>query len=73
MKAKDVIRILEAAMEARGGPPEFIRSDNGPEPERSGDSRRQVIARAVQEWIARRGGKTLHIKPGSPWQPTEGR
>lgn len=58
MKARDVIRTLEAAIEERGGPPEFIRSDNGPE----------FIARAVQEWIARRGFKTLYIKPGSPWQ-----
>ena len=31
MEAKDVIRILEAAIIERGGPPEFIRSDNGPE------------------------------------------
>ena len=38
--------------------PEYIRSDNGPE----------FVAQAVQEWIARRGFKTLHIKPGSPWQ-----
>ena len=58
MEAKDVIRILEAAIEAKGGPPEFIRSDNGPE----------FIARAVQEWIRRKGFKTLYIKPGSPWQ-----
>ena len=26
------------------------------------------MARAVQDWIARRGFKTLYIKPGSPWQ-----
>ena len=38
--------------------PEFIRSDNGPE----------FVALAVQDWIARRGFKTLYIKPGSPWQ-----
>ena len=58
MEAKDVIRILEAAIEAKGGPPEFIRSDNGP----------GFIAQAVQDWIRRRGFKTLYIKPGSPWQ-----
>ena len=23
---------------------------------------------AVQDWIARRGFKTLYIQPGSPWQ-----
>jgi transposase InsO family protein len=58
MEAKDVIRILEAAVTARGSAPEYIRSDNGPE----------FVALAVQDWIARRGFKTLYIKPGSPWQ-----
>jgi transposase InsO family protein len=58
MEAKDVIRILDAAVLERGGPPEYIRSDNGPE----------FIALAVQDWIERRGFKTLYIKPGSPWQ-----
>ena len=58
MEAKDVIRILDAAVVARGCVPEYIRSDNGPE----------FVAQAVQEWIARRGFKTLYIKPGSPWQ-----
>lgn len=58
MEAKDVIRILDAAVTERGRAPEFIRSDNGPE----------FVARAVQEWIERRGFKTLYIKPGSPWQ-----
>jgi len=58
MEAGDVIRILEAAVAARGCVPEFIRSDNGPE----------FVALAVQEWIARRGFKTLYLKPGSPWQ-----
>ena len=58
LEAKDVIRILDAAVAERGGAPEFIRSDNGPE----------FIALAVQEWIARRGFKTLYIEPGSPWQ-----
>ena len=58
MESKDVIRILDAAVAERGGPPEFIRSDNGPE----------FVALAVQEWIAWRGFRTLYIKPGSPWQ-----
>lgn len=58
MEARDVIRILDAAVIERGGPPQFIRSDNGPE----------FIALAVQEWIERRGFATLYIKPGSPWQ-----
>jgi transposase InsO family protein len=58
MEAEDVIRILDEAVLARGCVPEFIRSDNGPE----------FIALAVQDWIARRGFKTLYIKPGAPWQ-----
>ena len=58
MEAKDVIRILDAAVLEAGGPPEFIRSDNGPE----------FIAQAVQDWIRQRGFQTLYIKPGSPWQ-----
>jgi putative transposase len=58
MEAKDVIRILDETVIARGSAPEFIRSDNGPE----------FVALAVQDWIARRGFKTLYIKPGSPWQ-----
>ena len=58
MEAKDVIRILDAAVIERGGPPQVIRSDNGPE----------FVALAVQDWIARRGFATLYIQPGSPWQ-----
>jgi putative transposase len=40
------------------GEPEFIRSDNGLE----------FIARAVQDWLAASGVKTLFIAPGSPWE-----
>ena len=58
MEAKDVIRILDQAVTARGRVPEYIRSDNGPE----------FVAAAVQDWIRRRGFQTLSIKPGSPWQ-----
>ena len=58
MEARDVIRILDAAVAERGSAPEFIRSDNGPE----------FVVLAVQDWIARQGFKTLSIKPGSPWQ-----
>ena len=39
-------------------PPDYIRSDNGPE----------FTAKAVQEWLRRVGVKTLYIEPGSPWQ-----
>jgi len=39
-------------------PPDYIRSDNGPE----------FTAKAVREWLARVGVKTLYIEPGSPWE-----
>lgn len=58
MTAQDVIRILDQAVEERGRAPEYIRSDNGPE----------FIAKAVVDWVAARGFKTLFIEPGSPWQ-----
>ena len=38
--------------------PAYIRSDNGPE----------FTAKAVREWLARLGVKTLFIEPGSPWE-----
>lgn len=39
------------------GPPEFIRSDNGPE----------FVAQKVKAWISAMGSKTAYIEPGSPW------
>jgi putative transposase len=39
-------------------PPDYIRSDNGPE----------FTATAVREWLSRVGVKTLYIEPGSPWE-----
>ena len=43
------------------GPPEHIRSDNGPE----------FIATALREWLTWLGTKTLYIEPGSPWAEVE--
>jgi putative transposase len=40
------------------GPPQHIRSDNGPE----------FASRAVRGWLGRIGVKTLFIEPGSPWE-----
>ena len=40
------------------GPPQHIRSDNGPE----------FVASAVRDWLARMDVKTLFIEPGSPWE-----
>lgn len=42
----------------RYGPPDHIRSDNGPE----------FTAQAVRAWLSKLGVKTLFIEPGSPWQ-----
>lgn len=39
-------------------PPEYIRSDNGPE----------FVAQKVRDWIAAVGAKTAYIEPGSPWE-----
>jgi len=40
------------------GPPEHIRSDNGPE----------FTAKAVRAWMGHIGVKTLFIEPNSPWE-----
>jgi putative transposase len=40
------------------GPPEHIRSDNGPE----------FTAHAVRRGLERTGVRTLFIEPGSPWE-----
>jgi len=52
-----VIDSLRALFAERGAP-EYLRSDNGPE----------FIAKAVKEWLAENGCKTLYIEPGSPWE-----
>jgi putative transposase len=57
--AQDVISTLSYLFQVHGEP-EYIRSDNGPE----------FIAKAVQEWLASSGVKTLYIEPGSPWFST---
>ena len=43
---------------ARHGPPEHLRSDNGPE----------FTAKLVRRWLARLRVQTLYIAPGSPWE-----
>jgi transposase InsO family protein len=53
-------RVIEALREvmAERGPPTYIRSDNGPE----------FVAKAVKEWLAKKGTRTLFVEPGSPWE-----
>lgn len=57
LNSRDVIDALTDLFILRG-PPEFIRSDNGPE----------FIAQAVRDWIAAVGSQTAYIEPGSPWE-----
>ena len=57
LKANDVIEVLADLMVERGVP-EHIRSDNGAE----------FTAKAVRDWLAKVGTKTLFIEPGSPWE-----
>ena len=47
-----------AKLFALRGPPEFIRSDKGPE----------FTATTVREWLEKLDVKTLYIEPGSPWE-----
>ncbi|WP_130753987.1 IS3 family transposase [Sphingobium xenophagum] len=56
-RSNDVIDVL-ADLFIEHGPPEHIRSDNGPE----------FVATAVREWLGRLGVTTLYIEPGSPWE-----
>ena len=42
----------------RHGPPEYLRSDNGPE----------FTAKLVRRWLGHVGVETLFIEPGSPWE-----
>jgi putative transposase len=55
--SEGVIEALESVIQKRGAP-KHIRSDNGPE----------FVAKAVKEWLARRGTETLFVEPGSPWE-----
>ena len=57
MNSQDVLRTL-ARLFVRHGPPEYIRSDNGPE----------FTAKVVRKWLKRLEVNTLFIEPGSPWE-----
>ena len=57
LRSDDVLHCLADLFVAHG-PPEHIRSDNGPE----------FVATNVREWLGRIGVKTLYIEPGSPWE-----
>lgn len=57
MAAERVIGVL-ARLFAIHGPPQFLRSDNGPE----------FVAQTIQGWLALQHAATLYIDPGCPWQ-----
>lgn len=57
LNSSDVIDALTDLFILRG-PPEFIRSDNGPE----------FIAIKLRSWIEVVGAKTAYIEPVSPWE-----
>ncbi|WP_085955866.1 IS3 family transposase [Roseibium alexandrii] len=57
LNSTDVLDALTDLFILRG-PPQYIRSDNGPE----------FIAEKVRDWIAAVGAKTAYIEPGSPWE-----
>ncbi|MBM4013072.1 MAG: transposase family protein [Planctomycetes bacterium] len=55
--ARDAIMTLQYLFAVRGAP-EHLRSDNGPE----------VVAKEIQEWLARACVRTLSIQKASPWE-----
>ncbi len=61
MPARQVKAAL-AWLFAERRPPEYLRSDNGPE----------FIAHELMGWLTEKGVRTHHIAPGSPWQNAYG-
>lgn len=57
LNSQDVLAVLGRLFISRGVP-DHIRSDNGGE----------FAAKAVRNWLAEMGVKTLFIEPGSPWE-----
>lgn len=57
LKSDDVLAVLADLFVGRG-PPEHIRSDDGPE----------FTATAVRDWLGRVGMQAAFIEPGSPWE-----
>ncbi len=57
LNSTDVLDALTDLFILRG-PPEYTRSDNGPE----------FIAQKVRDWISAVGAKTAHIEPRSQWE-----
>lgn len=56
--ADATVATLDRIVARRGGHPDFIRCDNGPE----------LTANALRDWCRFTGAGTSYIEPGSPWQ-----
>lgn len=56
--AERVVATLDRLATERGGPPAFVRFDNGPE----------FVSSAVADWCEETGTGSVFIDPGSPWQ-----
>jgi len=52
------VAVLEGLLASRGGAPQHIRCDNGPE----------LTANALRDWCRFSGAGAAYIEPGSPWQ-----
>ena len=56
--ADHVVAVLDRLTAERGGPPVYVRMDNGPE----------LASHAIADWCRFTGAGSLFIDPGSPWQ-----
>ena len=56
--ADHVVAVLDRLCVERGGPPAFVRFDNGPE----------FVANAIADWCRFNHVDAVFIDPGSPWQ-----
>ena len=56
--ADHVVAVLDRLAAERGGPPVYVRMDNGPE----------LASHAIADWCRFTGAGSVFIDPGSPWQ-----
>ncbi len=56
--ADRVVAVLDRLAGERGGPPVYVRMDNGPE----------LASHAIADWCRFTGTGSVFIDPGSPWQ-----
>ena len=56
--ADHVVAVLDRLVVERGGPPAYVRFDNGPE----------FVAKTIADWCSFTHTGAVFIDPGSPWQ-----